>query len=83
MEIKMKFVKLISLKVNDKEKPKEKRSVGRPKIFEELKTYGFTFPPLYRKILELVAKDQKTSASALIRNWIDETYKDEYEDKVN
>ncbi len=78
----MKLVKRISLKSNKIEEPEEKRSVGRPRVFEEIKTYGFTFPPVYRKLLQLAAKDRKTSASELIRRWIDEEFKDQYINQI-
>ena len=82
----MKVVKQISLKSNKKfftmEPEKEKRPVGRPKIFQEIKTYGFTFPPIYRKLLQKAAEDNKTSASELIRQWIDANFKDKYIDEV-
>ena len=81
----MKVVKRISLKKIKSvitKTTEKKRSVGRPKVFDEIKTYGFTFPPIYRKILQLAAKDNKTSASELIRRWIDSTYKDKYLDQI-
>tara|TARA_Y100001973_G_scaffold18569_1_gene27206 strand:+ start:482 stop:760 length:279 start_codon:yes stop_codon:yes gene_type:complete len=82
MEEKMKLVKQFSLKSNKKlqvrEKLEEKRPVGRPKIFKEIKTYGFTFPPIYRKILQKAAEERRISASELIRQWIDTNFKDKY-----
>lgn len=57
----------------------KKRPRGRTKIFDEIKTYGFTLPPVYREILAFAAKQNQTSASELIRQWIDREFRDHYE----
>ena len=66
-------MKIVKKKFQSSVKPPKnnKKTIGRPRVFDEIKTYGFTLPPIYRHILALEAKAKNTTASALIREWID------------